>query len=122
MMTVGACTIELRIPGSDSLKAKRRVVKSLKERVQGRFHVAIAEVDRLDDWQRATLGVACVSNDSRLVDATLSKVVNWIEVSGDVLVVDYQIDLATPCSRSNHRSPCRAVGIPFGPLCADRGG
>jgi uncharacterized protein YlxP (DUF503 family) len=39
--------------------------------------------------------VACVSNDSRLVDATLSKVVNWIEVSGDVLVVDYQIDLAT---------------------------
>ena len=95
MMTVGACTIELRIPGSDSLKAKRRVVKSLKERVQGRFHVAIAEVDRLDDWQRATLGVACVSNDSRLVDATLSKVVNWIEVSGDVLVVDYQIDLVT---------------------------
>jgi uncharacterized protein YlxP (DUF503 family) len=52
-------------------------------------------VDRLDDWQRATLGVACVSNDSRLVDATLSKVVNWIEVSGDVLVVDYQIDLVT---------------------------
>jgi hypothetical protein len=92
-MTVGSCKIELRIPASDSLKAKRRVVKSLKDRVRGRFNVAIAEVDRLDDWQRATLGVACVSNDSRLVDATLSKVVNWIEVSGDVLVVDYEIDL-----------------------------
>jgi uncharacterized protein YlxP (DUF503 family) len=39
--------------------------------------------------------VACVSNDSRLVDATLSKVVNWIEASGDVLVVDYEIDLVT---------------------------
>jgi hypothetical protein len=36
-----------------------------------------------------------VSNDSRLVDAILSKVVNWIEVSGDVLVVDYEIDLVT---------------------------
>lgn len=92
-MTVGCCKIELRIPASDSLKAKRRVVKSLKDRIQGRFNVAIAEVDRLDDWQRATLGVACVSNDSRLVDATLSKVVNWIEISGDVLVVDYEIDL-----------------------------
>lgn len=94
-MTVGSCKIELRIPGSDSLKAKRRVVKSLKERAQNRFNVAIAEVDRLDDWQRTTLGVACVSNDSRLVDATLSKVVNWIEVSGDVLLVDYEIDLVT---------------------------
>ena len=94
-MTVGCCKIELRIPASDSLKAKRRVVKSLKERVQGRFNVAIAEVDRLDEWQRATLGVACVSNDSRLVDATLSKVVNWIESTADVLVVDYEIDLVT---------------------------
>ena len=95
MMTVGCCTIELRIPASDSLKAKRRVVHSLKERVRNRFHVAVAEVDRLDDWQRATLGVACVSNDSRLADATLSKVVNWIEGSGDVLVVDYEIELVT---------------------------
>ena len=92
-MTVGCCKIELRIPGSDSLKAKRRVVKSVKERVQARFNVGIAEVDRLDDWQRATLGVVTVSNDSRLVDATLSKVVSWIELSGDVLVVDYELEL-----------------------------
>ncbi|MFB3819575.1 MAG: DUF503 domain-containing protein [Candidatus Methylomirabilales bacterium] len=94
-MTVGSCKIELRIPDSGSLKAKRRVVKSLKDRVQARFSVAIAEVDRLDDWQRATLGVACVSNDARLVDATLTKVVNWIEMSGEALLVDYEIDLVT---------------------------
>jgi uncharacterized protein YlxP (DUF503 family) len=94
-MTVGSCKIELRIPESGSLKAKRRVVKSLKDRVQARFSVAIAEVDRLDDWQRATLGVACVSNDARLVDATLTKVVNWIEMSGEALLVDYEIDLVT---------------------------
>jgi uncharacterized protein YlxP (DUF503 family) len=94
-MTVGCCKIELRIPGSDSLKAKRRVVKSVKERVQARFNVGIAEVERLDDWQRATLGVVTVSNDSRLVDATLSKVVSWIELSGDVQVVDYEIELTS---------------------------
>lgn len=94
-MTVGSCKIELRIPESESLKAKRRVVKSLKDKVQARFSVAIAEVDRLDDWQRATLGVACVSNDARLVDATLSRVVNWIEMCGEALVVDYEIDLVT---------------------------
>ncbi len=94
-MTVGSCKIELRLPESDSLKAKRRVLKSLKDRVHARFSVAIAEVDRLDDWQRATLGVACVSNDARLVDATLTKVVNWIEMSGEALLVDYEIDLVT---------------------------
>ena len=94
-MTVGSCKIELRIPESRSLKAKRRIVKSLRDRVRSRFNIGIAEVDRLDDWQRATLGVTAVSNDPRLVDETLSKVVNWIEASGEVLVVDYEIDLVT---------------------------
>jgi uncharacterized protein YlxP (DUF503 family) len=92
-MTVGSCKIELRIPGSGSLKDKRRIVKSLKDRAQARFNIGIAEVDRLDEWQRATLGIATVSNDARVVDEVLSKVVNWIEVSGEVLVVDYEIDL-----------------------------
>jgi uncharacterized protein YlxP (DUF503 family) len=92
-MTVGSCKIELRIPGSGSLKDKRRIVKSLKDRLQGRFNIGIAEVDRLDEWQRATLGIAAVSNDARVVDEVLSKVVNWIEANGEVLVVDYEIDL-----------------------------
>ena len=94
-MTVGTCRVELRISGNNSLKGKRRVVKSIKDRVQGRFNVSIAEVDRLDDWQRATLGIACVSNNSRLVDETLSKVVNLIERDGDALILDYEIDLVT---------------------------
>lgn len=94
-MTVGSCKIQLQIPACASLKDKRRVVKSLKERVQARFSVAIAEVDHLDAWQLATLGVACVSNDSRLVDATLTKVVRWIELSGEVVLLDYEIDLVT---------------------------
>jgi len=94
-MTVGSCKIELRIPDSDSLKAKRRVVKSIKDRVQTWFNVGIVEVDRLDDWERATLGVVSVSNDARLVDEMLTKVVNWIEEHGEALVVDYEIDLVT---------------------------
>lgn len=94
-MTVGTCRVELHIAGNHSLKGKRRVVKSIKDRVQGRFNVSIAEVDRLDDWQRATLGIACVSNNSRLVDEILSKVVNFIEGSSEAMVLDYEIDLVT---------------------------
>lgn len=92
-MTVGTCRIELRLPGNRSLKGKRRVIKSLKDRIRGRFNVSVAEVDRLDEWQRATLGIACVSNDSRLVDETLAKIVNLIEAEADVLILDYGIDL-----------------------------
>ena len=94
-MTVGTCRVELHIPSNTSLKGKRRVVKSIKDRVQGRFNVSIAEVDRLDDWQRATLGIACVSNNPRLVDEILSKVVNLIEGYADALILDYEIDLVT---------------------------
>lgn len=92
-MTVGTCRVELRLAGNNSLKGKRRVVKGIKDRIRGRFNVSVAEVDRLDEWQRATLGIACISNNARLVDETLTKVVNLIEADADALILDYEIDL-----------------------------
>lgn len=92
-MTVGTCRVELHLAGNNSLKGKRRVVKSMKDRIRGRFNVSVAEVDRLDEWQRATLGIACISNSSRLVDETLAKVVNLIETDAEALVLDYEIEL-----------------------------
>ena len=92
-MTVGTCRVELHLAGNRSLKGKRRVVKSIKDRIRGRFNVSVAEVDRLDEWQRATLGIACVSNNARLVDETLAKVVNLIETDADAVMLDYEIDL-----------------------------
>jgi len=94
-MVVGTCIVELQIPENSSLKGKRQVLRSIKDRVRARFNVSIAEVDRQDSWQRATLGVAAVSNDAQLVDETLSKVVNFIEGSRDALLLDYSIDLVT---------------------------
>lgn len=94
-MTVGTCLVELQIPANASLKGKRRVLKSIKDRVQSRFNVSIAEVDRLEEWQRATLAVACVANDRRLVDETLSKVIDLIAASPEALILDYEIDFIT---------------------------
>lgn len=94
-MTVGTCRVELHLAGNGSLKGKRRVVKSLKDRIRGRFNVSVAEVDRLDEWQRATLGIACVSNSAQLVDETLTKVVNLIEADADAVLLDYEIELMT---------------------------
>lgn len=94
-MVVGTAVVELQLPDNGSLKGKRQVLRSIKDRIRARFNVSIAEVDRQDAWQRATLGVAVVSNDARLVDETLNKVINCIEGSRDALLLDYSIDVVT---------------------------
>jgi uncharacterized protein YlxP (DUF503 family) len=92
-MIIGTCQVELLIPNNHSLKGKRKVVKSIKDRVRARFNVSIAEIDRLEQWQRATLGIACISNEVGLVDRILSKVVDLIETSPDAALIDYQTEI-----------------------------
>lgn len=78
-MTIGVARITLYLDGSFSLKDKRRVVRSLTQRVQNQFNAAIAEVEDLDDQRVATLGVACLSNSAPHADEMLAKVVAFIE-------------------------------------------
>jgi uncharacterized protein len=92
-MIVGVCTIDLRIPGTDSLKGKRSVVRKIKERVKHTFNVSIAEVEDLDKLQRIGLGIALVSNDSSYVHSTLSKVVNFIDHMYVADIIQYHIEI-----------------------------
>ena len=93
-MNIGALRVRLRIPENHSLKGKRMVVRSVTSRVKNKFNVSIAEIDDQDMWQVATLGITCVSNDSRHVNETLSQVMNFIEANrGDAEVLDYEIEL-----------------------------
>ena len=73
-MFVGVLRLRLDIVGARSLKDKRSVVRSLKERAQARMRVSIAEVGVLDDPRRATLGVAVVSNSAAMCDKVLADV------------------------------------------------
>lgn len=92
-MVIGTCRIELSLPESSSLKDKRRVIVSLLERMRHKFNVSAAEVDGQDLWQRAVIGVAMVSNETRHCSEVLSRVVRWIESSGEALLVDYQVEI-----------------------------
>ena len=93
-MNVGVCRIELELPGSHSLKDKRHVVRSVVDRVRSRFNVAIAEVDRNDSWQVATLGITCVSNDPRHANEMLSRVVQYIQgCREDAVMADYEVEM-----------------------------
>jgi len=93
-MFVGIVRIELHIPASASLKDKRSVVKGLKERIRSRVHAAVAEVDHLDLWQRAALGVVVVSRERRQVDEQLQSVRSLVHATHGAELLDWQEQLA----------------------------
>jgi len=75
-MIIGIVTLEFHLPMCRSLKSKRFITKSLKERLSNKFNVAVAEVDYTDMWQRTLLAVVTVSNQKRHANEILSKVIN----------------------------------------------
>jgi uncharacterized protein YlxP (DUF503 family) len=93
-MVIGACMIELHLPGNGSLKGKRSVLKSMISRLRREFNVSVAEVDLHDVWQSAVIGVVCVSNRQNHAHGLLVQVVKWIERQRlDVQLVDYSIEM-----------------------------
>lgn len=87
-MVVGILKIELFVPDSGSLKTKRFALRSLKDRLKNKFNVSVAEVDNSDKWQRATLGVAAVSNDARFLESMLRKALDLVYGDHRVQVID----------------------------------
>ena len=74
MASIGVLTLELRLEHSHSLKDKRHVVRSLKDRLRGRFNVAVAEIDYQDLWQRALIAAVTVSGDHHHAELVLQSV------------------------------------------------
>ena len=93
LMTVGILQLELRIGDADSLKDKRRVVLSLKDRIAHGHNVSIAEVGALDEHRRSILGIAMVANDRQYVEGGLMKLVDFIRTVPQVDLVDFSIEL-----------------------------
>jgi uncharacterized protein len=85
-MVVGSMELHLRLEGCNSLKDKRRVIRSVMDRVRHEFHVAIAEVDDHDLWGNACVGVACVSNDPRHAESILQHVIDAFDDYATVTV------------------------------------
>jgi uncharacterized protein YlxP (DUF503 family) len=70
-MPVGLLTIELHLPYAHSLKEKRLVLRSLRDRLRARLNVSVSELDHQDSWQRALIGVAAVAGDEAGVEVIL---------------------------------------------------
>ena len=86
--------MELFLPDSQSLKAKRQIARSVTTRIRNRFNVTVAEADDNDLWQRLTIGVCCLSNDTKHANEILSNVVAFVEKShADLELLDYETEL-----------------------------
>jgi hypothetical protein len=92
-MIVGLLTLEIHIPEADSLKAKRLIIKSLKDKIKNKYNVSIAEVDANDLWQRCILGAACVGNETKVINQTLNGVREMVLKTNSVELLDSTMEM-----------------------------
>jgi uncharacterized protein YlxP (DUF503 family) len=92
-MTIGVLQLELSVTDAMSLKDKRRVILSLKDRIAHGRNVSVAEVGALDEHRRCIMGIAMVGNDTRYVEGALSKLVDFVRSVPQVSLMDYSIEM-----------------------------
>lgn len=94
-MFVGVARLVISIPGAQSLKDRRRVVKSLKDRIRAKMPVSIAEVGDLERYQVATLGLAVVSNDSARCSEVIAAATRMARGARDAVLADVATEIIT---------------------------
>ena len=91
-MVIGVMQLALRIPGAQSLKEKRRVLKSLITRIRNKFNVSVSEVDTQDKWQLSTIAVAHVGSDRPYANELLDQVKNLAERVRETEIIDSRLE------------------------------
>jgi uncharacterized protein YlxP (DUF503 family) len=92
-VVVGVCQVDLRIPGNASLKGKRKVLRKIIDRVKNRYNISISEIGDNDLWQRSQLGLSVVGNDSRHINSSLDKIINFIDGMNVAEIVHSEIEI-----------------------------
>ena len=90
---VGTLFLEIFLPTSTSLKAKRAVLNRIKGRIRRRFNASMAELDHQDLWQRSSIGFAVVGSDHGTVKDALEKIVRFVETQDSVDILKYDIEI-----------------------------
>jgi len=90
-MVIGFLFLEVYFPYSHSLKEKRKILKSFKDRIKKKFNVAFAELDYQDKWQRTRIGVVTLNSHKKPVDNLLNKILTDAEENIDGEIIDSQI-------------------------------
>ncbi|ACO03853.1 MAG TPA: DUF503 domain-containing protein [Persephonella sp.] len=78
-MIIGSVVFEIHIPYAGSLKEKRMVVRSVKEKLKSKFNVSVSEIGDLDKWQSAQVAVVTVAPDRKQAEKVVQNVINFVE-------------------------------------------
>jgi len=92
-MHVGYCSLKFYLHGNNSLKGKRKVVRSIKDRLKNKFNVSVAEVGDQDVWQTLHLGIAAVNSDAIYLDGLFKQLVNFIDNMNLAEMTDCQTEI-----------------------------
>lgn len=87
-MFIGILKITIFIPGAQNLKDKRRVLRRLRDILKHKFNISIAEVDDMDLWQRATLGIAVVGNNIAFTDSVVNSIMQFIRSENSCEIIN----------------------------------
>jgi uncharacterized protein YlxP (DUF503 family) len=94
-MIVGAAVVEIHVHGSQSLKQKRGVVRSIQQRLRNRFNLSVAEVGGQGTWQRAVLGMSCAGAEAPPVKKVLERAIRFVEELHLAEVLDSDLQIVT---------------------------
>lgn len=92
-MIIGICTCEIFIFKANSLKSKRSVVKSIIEKSKNRFNISIAEVGENDKWQKSIIAFSTISNDQKIVEETIEKVINFFDSYSEIEIINIKREI-----------------------------
>ncbi|WP_027632661.1 DUF503 domain-containing protein [Clostridium hydrogeniformans] len=92
-MIIATAKITLRAPWVKSLKEKRMVLSSLKERIKNKFNVSVAEIESQDNHKIIVLGIAAVCNETSKGDAMINSVINFIEENSEAFITDIETEI-----------------------------
>ena len=93
-MAIGTLTLQLEIPGCNSLKNKRSRLKPLLTRLHREFNISVAEIDHHDSWQSAVIACVMISNSPKYTQRALLGIADWVDCYWpDVTVIDDSIEI-----------------------------
>lgn len=90
---IGRCNLDLHIEDCQSLKEKRRVITSLKEKLKNRYNVAICEYGDLSLWQRTQLGIVTCSNDRSVIDSTIKAITDYTQKIPTITLLNFEFQI-----------------------------
>ena len=92
-MRIGVLRVYFRIIDAGSLKQKRMVMRSLKDRLASRFNVSVAEIGSNDKWQVGEIGIATVGNETGFVDSSVTKIENFLRLDPRISIIEADIEI-----------------------------